>query len=123
MATFTSVLLSGSSNGKPIASTQIVGPGVTIHVPSTVAGTHDEVHLWAVNNSTHDRLLTVEFGTTALKDNVTFTVPSTGQGAYAIIPGWRLPGSTNTVSAFAASSSSPGLMILNGYVNRISSAT
>ena len=119
MATYTSVFLSGSSNGKLISSTQIVGPGVTIHVGATLA-VHDEVYLWACNNSTHDRLLTVEWGSTALANNVTFTVPSTGQGAYAIIPGWRISGSTNTVSAFAASSSSPGLMVLGGYVNRIS---
>ena len=120
MATYTSVLLSGSSNGKLISSTQIVGPGVTLHVPSTL-GSHDEVYLWAVNNSTHDRLLTVEWGTTALANNITFTVPATGQGPYAIVPGLRITGSTNTVSAFAASSSSPGLMVLGGYVNRISS--
>lgn len=120
MATYTSVLLSGSSNGKLIASTQIVGPGVTLHVPSATIGVHDEVYIWACNNSSHDRLLTLEWGTTALANNVTFTVPSTGQGPYAIIPGWRITGATNTVSAFAASSSSPGLMVLGGYVNRIS---
>ena len=120
MATYSSVLLSGSSNGKLISSTQIATPGVTLHVPSTNANTHDEVHLWAVNNSTHDRLLTVEWGSTLVAQNVTFTVPSTGQGMYSIIPGLRIAGSTNTVSAFAASSSSPGLMLLGGYVNRIS---
>lgn len=119
MATFTSVLLSGSSNGKLISSTQIASPGVTLHVPSTL-GSHDEVYLWACNNSTHDRLLTVEWGSTIVANNVTFTVPSTGQGMYAIIPGLRITGSTNTVSAFAASSSSPGLMVLGGYANRIS---
>lgn len=118
MATYTSVLLSGSSNGKLIASTQIVGPGVTLHVPSTL-GSHDEVHLWATNNSTHDRLLTVEWGSTALANNVTSLIGSS-QGPYAVIPGWRLTGSSLTVSAFAASSSSPGLMVLGGYVNRIS---
>ena len=119
MATFTSVFLSGSSNGKPIASTQIVGPGVTVHTAATAAQ-HDEVYIWAVNNSSHDRLLTVEFGSTIVANNVTFTVPSTGQGAYAIIPGWRISASTNVVTAFAASSSSVGLMLLAGYVNRIS---
>src|SRR3990167_242802 len=115
MANYTPVFLSGSSNGKGIASTQIVGPGVTIHVPAT-AEIHDEVHLWAVNNSSHDRLLTVEWGTTELKDNVTFTVPSTGMGAYAVIPGWRITGSSLTVSAFAASSSGLGLLVIHGYV-------
>lgn len=119
MATYTSVLLSGSSGGILIGATKIVGPGSTIHVPSTL-GSHDEVYLWATNNSTHDRLLTIEWGTTALVNNVTFTVPATGQGPYAIIPGWRITGSTLTVSAFAASSSSPGLLVLAGYVNRIS---
>lgn len=119
MATFTSVLLSGSSNGKLISSTQIASPGVTLHTGATLA-VHDEVYLWAVNNSTHDRLLTVEWGSTIVANNVTFTVPSTGQGAYAIIPGWRISGSTNVISAFAASSSSVGLMLLGGYVNRIS---
>lgn len=119
MATFTSVLLSGSSNGKLIASTQIVGPGVTLHTGATIAQ-HDEVYIWACNNSTHDRLLTIEWGTTAVANNVTFTVPSTGQGAYAIIPGWRISGSTNVIGAFAASSSSVGLMVLGGYCNRIS---
>ena len=92
---------------------------MTLHVPSTL-GSHDEVYLWACNNSTHDRLLTVEWGSTIVANNVTFTVPSTGQGMYAIIPGLRITGSTNTVSAFAASSSSPGLMVLGGYANRIS---
>jgi len=118
MATYTSVLLSGSSNGKLISSTQIVGPGVTLHVPSTL-GSHDEVYLWATNNSTHDRLVTVEWGSTAVASNITALI-SASLGPHAVIPGLRITGSTNTVSAFAASSSSPGLMVWGGYVNRIS---
>lgn len=119
---YESVFLSGSSSGYLISASAIVGPGNAIHTVATGSTiVADEVYIYGVNNSTHDRLVTVEWGSTALQNNVGFPLPSSG-GVYTIIPGWRArPGFA--VTAFAASSSSPGGVNIGGYVNRISSAT
>lgn len=119
---YESVFLSNSSSGRLINSTAIVSPGQTIHTVATGSSLIcDEVYLYGVNNSTHDRLVTVEWGSTAVGNNITFPLPSSG-GLYTIIPGLRA-GLGMSVAAFSASSSSVGGVNFGGYINRISSAT
>lgn len=113
MATFTKVLLSGSTNGRQIKVVATATPGTTIHTVS--GGGIDEIHLWAVNSDIVSRKLTIEFGgTTSPNDLIEFTVPAE-DGLYYIIPGLTLD-STATVRAFAATAD---VVMVSGFVNRI----
>ena len=113
MATYSRVLLSGSTSGRLIKVVATGTPGTTIHTAHATA--HDEVHLWAVNSDTSDRKLTIEFGgTTSPDDLIEFTVPAE-DGLYAIVPGIGLTGSV-VVRAFAATAN---VVLIGGYVNRI----
>jgi len=113
MATYSRVLLSGSTNGRLVLVAATGTPGTTIHTAHATA--HDEVHLWAVNSDTTDRKLTIEFGgTTAPNDLIEFTVPAE-DGLYAIVPGIGLTGSV-VVRAFCATAN---VVMIGGDVNRI----
>ena len=109
--------LSGSSHGRNIKVAATATPGTTIHtaVTGTTDGTYDEVWLWAVNSDTTDRKLTIEFGgTTAPDDLIEYTVPAE-DGLHLIVPGFPLR-NASVVRAFAASAN---LVLINGYVNKI----
>lgn len=113
MATFTKIPFSGSTNGRNIEVSATATPGTTIHTAD--ANATDEIWLWAINTSTTDRKVTVEFGgTTSADDLIEFTVPAE-DGPYLLIPGWTLSNSL-VVKVFAAAAST---INVNGYVNRI----
>jgi len=115
MATFTKILLSGSTNGKAILVTATATPGTTIH--TAVAGTSslDEIWLYAVNSSTSDVKLTIEWGeATAPNGNIEVTIPGES-GLTMVIPGLLLQNSL-VVKAFA---STANVICIHGYVNRI----
>lgn len=113
MATYSKVQLSGGTTGKNIKVAATATAGTTIHTAH--ASAVDEIWLWAVNSDSSDRKLTIEFGgTTAPDDLIEMTIPAE-DGPYLIVPGWTLTNSL-VVRAFAASAN---VVILNGYVNRI----
>lgn len=58
--TITRVLLSGSTNGKPIPVTAIATPGTLIHTAH--ATSLDAVYLWVANVTTSPAILTIEWG-------------------------------------------------------------
>jgi hypothetical protein len=62
MATYSRILLSGSTNGRVIPVAATATPGTAIH--SAVAGTasFDELYLWASNITAADATLTIEWG-------------------------------------------------------------
>ena len=70
MATAVKRKLSGSTDGKPIkvAATGTAGTAIHTAVAGTTAGTFDEVYLYAQNNDTVSRILTVEFGSADAPD-------------------------------------------------------
>lgn len=118
MATFEKQLLSGSSEGRPIAVAAVASPGTTIHTTATSATQIDEVWLYAANDDPYaaDLLLTVEFGGTAGSDVIAVEVPYQ-DGLTLIVPGLPLTGdgsSGSVVSAFG-----PAGLSVSGYVNRI----
>lgn len=76
MATFTKVLLSGSTNGRPIAVANIATPGNTIHTAVSGTTSIDEILLVASNIDTADHDLTLEHGGTTTGDNLKFTIPA-----------------------------------------------
>ena len=114
MATFSKVILSGSTSGKQIKVAATATAGTTIHTAH--ATSLDEIWLWAVNSSTTAVKLTVEWGeATAPDGNIEVTVP--GESGYLmVVPGLVLTGSL-VVKAFAGTAN---VILVNGYCNRIS---
>jgi len=119
MATYSKVLLSGSTGGRPIKVAATGTPGTTIHATGTSATTVDEIWLYATNTDTTDRKLTVQFGdTTSPDDLIEVTVPAE-DGLLLLVPGLPLVGTgaaARTVRAFAATTN---VVTVTGYVNRI----
>jgi hypothetical protein len=120
MATYSKLVLSGSTEGKAVKVTgNATGNAVTVHTASSVATTLDEVWIYANNTTASDVKLTVEWGTATAEDgNIEYTVKAEN-GLYLLVPGLILKGNTSsqlTVKAFAATANA---ILLTGYVNRI----
>lgn len=119
MATYSKVLLSGSTQGKAIKVAATTNPGTTIHATGTASTTTDEVWLYAYNGGTAAVTLTVQFGGTATPDNdIKLSIPLTS-GLTLVVPGLTLTGTgsaANTVYAYAGTTN---VVTVSGYVNRI----
>lgn len=114
MATYTKVKLSGSTDGKQIKVVQTATAGTTIHTADSTA--LDEIWLYCVNSSSSSVKLTIEWGeATAPDGNIEITIPPES-GYTLVVPGLILTNSL-VVKAFAASAN---VLLINGYVNRIS---
>jgi hypothetical protein len=120
MATYTKVLLSGSTQGKAIKVVATASTGTTIHATGTSATIQDEIWLYAYNSSATATALTIQFGgTTAVDNDIKITIPSLS-GLTLVVPGMILTGTGsagNTVSAYAGTTN---VVTISGYVNRIS---
>lgn len=68
MATISRVLLSGSTNGKPIKIAATATPGTTVHTAVSGTAAYDEVYLWLTNTSASAVTATIEFGGTTDPD-------------------------------------------------------
>ena len=115
MATYSKVLLSGSTNGKGIKVAATATAGTTIH--TAVAGTSsmDEIWIYAVNSDSTARKLTLEWGeATAPDGNIELTIPAES-GLVLVAPGLLLQNSL-VVKAFAAAAN---VVLIHGYINRI----
>jgi len=120
MATYTKVLLSGSSYGEPELVVATSSPGTTIHATGTSSSVIDEVWLYANNTSTSPVLLTVQFGGTSAPQYSKPITLAPQSGDVLIVAGLPLTGTgsaVNTVYAFAATAS---VITISGYINRIS---
>ena len=119
MATFSKVLLSGSTQGKAIKVAATASTGTTIHATGTSSSIIDEVWLYAYNSSASTVLLTIQYGgTTAVDNDIKLTIPATS-GLTLVLPGLILTGTgaaANTVYAYAATTN---VVTISGYVNRI----
>jgi len=114
MATFSKVLLSGSTNGKAIKVAATATAGTTIHTASSTA--LDEIWLYAHNSSASTVKLTLEWGeATAPDGNIEINIGAEGTGLVLVSPGLLLTNSL-VVKAFAANAN---VVTLTGYVNRI----
>lgn len=120
MATFSKVLLSGSTQGKAIKVAATTSTGTTIHATGTSSSVIDEVWLYAYNSSASAVTLTIQYGgTTAVDNDIKISIPPTS-GLTLIVPGLVLTGTgsaANTVYAYAGTTN---VITISGYVNRIS---
>jgi hypothetical protein len=119
MATYSKVLLSGSTQGKAIKVAATASVGTTIHATGTSETIEDEIWLYAYNSSAAAVLLTIQFGgTTAVDNDIKLSIPATS-GLTLVVPGLILTGTgsaANTVAAYAATTN---VITISGYVNRI----
>ena len=118
MATFSKIVLSGSTDGRMIKVAETATAGTTIHTGSATATTIDEIWLYAVNSSASGVKLTLEWGeATAPDGNIEVTVLPEA-GLVTIIPGLTLQGNATplVVNAFAGTAN---VICLHGYVNQI----
>jgi hypothetical protein len=110
-------ILSASTDGRgiPVAATST--PGTTIHTGPSTATHFDEIWLYAVNTSSADKKLTVEWGGTATGDQIEVTIPGES-GLVLVVPGLLIKGNDPplVVKAFAESASA---INSHGYVNEI----
>lgn len=112
---YTAITLSGSTNGRPVLADATSSPGTTIHTVSTATGTLEELYLDAYNTQSADRLLVIEFGSTATTSHLYCTVPAQG-GPYRVAAGLRLQGATGQIiRAFATAT---GCVVIAGGANQ-----
>lgn len=115
MATFTKNKLSGSTNGKGVKVVATATTGTTIHTAVSGTSSFDEVWIYATNNDSVSRNLTLEWGTTTAADgNIQLAIPSQS-GLTLVIPGLILQNSL-ILTAFA---SAANVVLITGYVNTI----
>lgn len=112
MATYSKILLSGSTNGKPVKVAATATIGTTIHTAVSGTSDLDEVWLWGFNIGTDDITLTIEFGDAT--STIIVDVPYKS-GLIPIIPGFVVNNSV-VVTAFASTADK---VFLAGFVNRI----
>lgn len=119
MASFSKLVLSGSTDGRAIKVAATGTAGTTVHTASSTSTHFDEVWLYAMNTDTAARKLTIEWGSTSAPDDlIEITVPAES-GLTLVVPGLVLKGNSTplVVRAFAASAN---VVTIHGYVNRIS---
>jgi hypothetical protein len=119
MATYSKLVLSGSTDGRAIKVAATATPGTTIHTASSTATHYDEIWLYAQNTDTTARKLTIEWGSTSSPDDLfEITIPPEA-GLTLLVPGLVLKGNATPliVRAFAATAD---VVTVYGYANRIS---
>jgi hypothetical protein len=120
MATFTKVLLSGSTGGQPIKVVATASTGTLIHTTGTSTSTIDEVWLYANNTSASQVNLTIEYGGTTSPDNqIVVAIPS-ASGLSILLPGLVLTGDGSVGRNIRAFAGTTNVINIVGYVNRIS---
>jgi hypothetical protein len=109
----TKVRLSGGTNGRQIKVAATATAGTLIHTADATA--LDEIYLWAFNSSTAALKLTIELGGVTSPDDLIEQTIAAEDGYALVVPGLPLTGGV-VVRAFCASAN---LVMLNGFVNRI----
>jgi hypothetical protein len=117
MATYSRVLLSGSTNGQPVKVDRTATAGTTIHTAVAGTASFDEIYCWVANTHTAAVALTVEFGGVADPDNLhpkTYSIAANSP-PIPIITGQCL----NNSKVLAMFADSANKLTVTGYVNRI----
>lgn len=117
MATYSRLLLSGSTNGRPIKVVATATPGTLIHTAVAGTASFDELYLWVSNSSGSAVLLTLEWGGTTDPDDLLVKQVSIPPNSppIAIATGLVLNGAV-VARAFAGTAN---VLVVTGYVNRI----
>lgn len=117
MATYSRILLSGSTSGRAIPVAATATPGTAIHTAIAGAVSYDEVYLWASNVTSAAATLTVEWGgVTDPGDHSVkaYSIPANSP-PIPIMTGQVLNGGL-AIKAFSGTASA---INITGFVNRI----
>ncbi len=117
MATYSRVLLSGSTNGKAIKIVPTATAGTTIHTAVTGTVAFDELYVWFTNTSGSAVTLTIEYGGVTDPDCLivkAYSLPASSP-PIPILTGQVLQNGL-VVGAFA---STANVVLASGFVNRI----
>lgn len=118
MATYSRVLLSGSTNGKPIPVAATATPGTTIHTAQSGTTGFDEVYAWVSNVTATAATLTIEWGgTTDPGDHMVKAVSVPANSPPIPIVTGQVLNNALVMKAFSGTASA---LNITGYVNRIS---
>lgn len=112
------VLLSGSTNGRPIKVAATTSPGTTIHTATSDATALDQVYLWASNTDSVVRTVTVQWGGTTDPDDMVAKAYSIAANSAPTVVASGLPlANALVIKVFA---SSANVVTVSGYVLRSS---
>lgn len=117
MAQVSKKRLSGSTDGRQIKVVATATPGTLIHtaVTGTVAGTWDEIWVYAHNADSVDRLVVFEIGgVTSPDDTLQVTIPQRS-GRYLVLDGAILQNGT-VLRCFCTTTA---VIMISGHVNAI----
>lgn len=115
MATYSKIILSGSTNGKGILISTTADAGNTIHTAVAGVSSMDEIWLYAANIDTAAVVVSVEWGGNTSPGDIIPCSVLPGIGPVLIIPGLILQNSL-LVKVYASVANK---IIITGYVNRI----
>lgn len=113
----TTIALSGSTRGRPIQLTGTTsGTAVTLHTATTTAGQIDRLFIDLTNTSASAVVVTIEFGTTGVGNEIDVTVPA--NATVRAVDGSVIGGgATDTVRAYATAAN---VINVTGRVERLS---
>jgi hypothetical protein len=117
MATYSRVLLSGSTNGREIPVAATATPGTAIHTAIAGTSSFDELYLWASNVTAAAATLTLEWGgVTDPGDHMVKAYSIPANSAPIPIATGQVLNNALLVKAFSGTASA---INISGYVNRI----
>lgn len=118
MATYTRILLSGSTNGRNVPVAATATAGTLIHTAVTGTASFDEIYAWVSNVTASAATLTIEWGgVTDPGDHLVkgLSIPA-NSGPFPIVTGQVL----NNGLIMRAFSGTASALNISGFVNRIS---
>lgn len=117
MATYSRVLLSGSTSGKPIPVVATATLGTTIHTAVAGATSFDEIYLWVSNVTAAAATITIEWGgATDPGSHITKAVSVPANSPPVLLVAGEVLNGGLVVTAFSGTASA---LNISGYVNRI----
>lgn len=114
MATFSKAKLSASSDWKPVSVAATATAWTLIHTAVSGTTQFDEVWIWAVNTSSTNVKLTIEYGDAATSSNIEYTVWA--EDWLKLVVPWLILQNWATVRAFAATAN---VISLSWFINQI----
>ena len=121
MATISRIVLSASTDGRPIEVAATGTAGTTIHTGTTTTDDYHEIWLWASNHNTSAEVLVLEWGgTTPTDDRITTTIQP--NETVLVAPGWMLKGNSGGALIVRAYSTTTNKVNIIGHVNLIDAA-
>lgn len=129
MGAFSKVILSGSTDGLPLTITGVAVTTANLVHTAITGGpdAYDEVYIYAYNDATADRHLTIRWGasggagaTTLVGRKQSVTIPAQ-DGDYLVVPGHMMRQGNRVYAYGTVAGTITGAVVVHGWVNRFAS--